>query len=80
MNGWSACPTDWTNVNPANIVLTVAFLGAGAHCNPVPPSYRGTTIGQRRSSAPGPLPHLSDEAWRTLNDALFAPLTPAAEP
>src|SRR5215203_3855525 len=34
------------------------MLGAGAHRDPVLPSYRGTTTGQRISSAPGPLPHL----------------------
>src|SRR3954467_15545520 len=40
------------------VVLRPAMLGAGAHRNPVLPSYRGTTTGQRSSSAPGPLPHL----------------------
>src|SRR3954469_20685897 len=40
------------------VVLRPAMLGAGAHRDPVPPSYRGTTTGQRSSSAPGPLPHL----------------------
>ena len=34
------------------------MLGAGAHRDPALPSYRGTTTGQRSSSAPGPLPHL----------------------
>ena len=34
------------------------MLGAGAHRDPVLPSYRGTTTGQRSSSTPGPLPHL----------------------
>src|SRR3954466_12892834 len=34
------------------------ILGAGAHRDPVLPSYRGTTTGQRSSSTPGPLPHL----------------------
>src|SRR3712207_5872125 len=40
------------------VVLRPAVLGAGAHRDPVLPSYRGTTTGQRSSSAPGPLPHL----------------------
>src|SRR5215213_7611094 len=40
------------------VVLRPAMLGAGAHRDPVLPSYRGTTTGQRISSAPGPLPHL----------------------
>src|SRR5215204_1605305 len=40
------------------VILRPAMLGAGAHRDPVPPSYRGTTTGQRSSSAPGPLPHL----------------------
>src|SRR3954453_16373214 len=40
------------------VVLRPAMLGAGAHRDPVLPSYRGTTTGQRSSSAPGPLPHL----------------------
>src|SRR3982751_6400424 len=40
------------------VVLRPAMLGAGAHRNPVLPSYRGTTTGQRSSSALGPLPHL----------------------
>src|SRR3954465_1966575 len=40
------------------VVLRPAMLGAGAHRDPVLPSYRGTTPGQRSSSAPGPLPHL----------------------
>src|SRR5215207_2544613 len=40
------------------VVLRPAMLGAGAHPDPVLPSYRGTTTGQRSSSAPGPLPHL----------------------
>src|SRR5919206_304432 len=40
------------------VVLRPAMLGAGAYPDPVLPSYRGTTTGQRSSSAPGPLPHL----------------------
>src|SRR5215212_319231 len=40
------------------VVLRPAMPGAGAHPDPVLPSYRGTTTGQRSSSAPGPLPHL----------------------
>src|SRR4051812_50180979 len=40
------------------VVLRPVMLGAGAHRDPVLPSYRGTTIGQRSSSTPGPLPHL----------------------
>src|SRR4051812_36767133 len=40
------------------VVLRPAMLGAGAYPDPVLPSYRGTTTGQRISSAPGPLPHL----------------------
>src|SRR3954468_12465131 len=39
-------------------VLRPVMLGAGAHRDPVLPSYRGTTTGQRSSSTPGPLPHL----------------------
>src|SRR5215204_4420295 len=41
------------------VVLRPAMLGAGAHRDPVLPSYRGATTGQRSSSAPDPLPHLS---------------------
>src|SRR5215204_4492762 len=41
------------------VVLRRAMLGAGAQCDPVLPSYRGTTTQKRSSSAPGPLPHLS---------------------
>ena len=44
------------------------MLGAGAHPDPVLPSYRGTTTGQRSSSAPGPLPHLSNEEWVSETD------------
>src|SRR4051812_25112143 len=40
------------------VVLRPAMLGAGAHRDPVLPSYWRTTTGQRSSSAPGPLPHL----------------------
>src|SRR4051794_28170393 len=40
------------------VVLRPVMLGAGAHRDPVLPSYRGTTTGQRSSSTPGPLPHL----------------------
>ena len=40
------------------------MLGAGAHRDPVLPSYRGTTTGQRSSSTPGPLPHLSKTRGR----------------
>src|SRR3954466_3431184 len=40
------------------VVPRPAMLGAGAYPDPVHPSYRGTTTGQRSSSAPGPLPHL----------------------
>src|SRR3954454_23664767 len=40
------------------VVLRPGMLGAGAHRDPVLPSYRGTTTGQRSSSTPGPLPHL----------------------
>src|SRR5687767_7445289 len=45
------------------VVLRPAMLGAGAHRDPVLPSYRGTTTGQRSSSAPGPLPHLYGTAF-----------------
>src|SRR5215207_8146883 len=57
------------------VVLRPAMLGAGAHRDPVLPSYRGTTTGQRSSSAPDPLPHLPKYApelhdieavWRDL--------------
>src|SRR5690242_16941349 len=40
------------------VVPRPAMLGAGAYRDPVLPSYRGTTTGQRNSSAPGPLRHL----------------------
>src|SRR5215207_311487 len=50
------------------VVLRPAMLGAGAHPDPVLPSYRGTTTGQRSSSAPGPLPHLSNEEWVSETD------------
>src|SRR3954466_5489347 len=40
------------------VVLRPAMLGAGAHRDPVLPSYWRTTTGQRSSSTPGPLPHL----------------------
>src|SRR3982750_2022065 len=39
------------------VVPRPAMLGAGTYSDPVLPSYRGTTTGQRSSSAPGPLPH-----------------------
>ena len=41
------------------------MLGAGAHRDPVLPSYRGTTTRKRSSSAPGPLPHLSNRVFDT---------------
>src|SRR5918993_731465 len=46
------------------VVLRPAMLGAGAHRDPVLPSYRGTTTGQRSSSTPGPLPHLREDIAR----------------
>jgi hypothetical protein len=49
------------------VVLRRAMLGAGAHRDPVLPSYRGTTTRKRSSSAPGPLPHLSNRVFETYD-------------
>ena len=48
------------------------MLGAGAHRDPVLPSYRGTTTGQRSSSTPGPLPHLYVQGRGALRRELTA--------
>jgi hypothetical protein len=50
------------------VVLRRAMLGAGAHRDPVLPSYRGTTTRKRSSSAPGPLPHLSNRVFASYTD------------
>src|SRR5215204_4612670 len=50
------------------VVLRPAMLGAGAHPDPVLPSYRGTTTGQRSSSAPGPGKRLSNDEWISKTD------------
>src|SRR4030095_12241992 len=54
------------------VVLRPAMLGAGAHRDPVLPSYRGTTTGQRSSSTPGPLPHLYVQGRGALRRELTA--------
>src|SRR5215203_5584220 len=50
------------------VVLRRAMLGAGAQCDPVLPSYPGTTTRKRSSSAPGPLPHLSSRVFASYTD------------
>src|SRR5215203_4222775 len=54
------------------VVLRRAMLGAGAQCDPVLPSYRGTTTQKRSSSAPGPLPHLSNRVFKTYEAIIEA--------
>src|SRR5829696_983108 len=54
------------------VVLRRAMLGAGAQCDPVLPSYRGTTTQKRSSSAPGPLPHLSNRVFETYEAIIEA--------
>src|SRR3982751_5772502 len=54
------------------VVLRPVMLGAGAHRDPVLPSYRGTATGQRSSSTPGPLPHLYVQGRGALHRELTA--------
>src|SRR3954466_5740344 len=54
------------------VVLRRAMLGAGAQCDPVLPSYRGTTTQKRSSSAPGPLPHISNRVFETYEAIIEA--------